>query len=1421
MRRWQWTDVGRPTGLWTRTDPDASTGPSAGSDPVDHSAIVRITLLTPEPATTPSSAPVAIDVEVPVGVRLGDLREDLARITGHPGWNTPGARLAVDHVAVDDEHPCGQPPLLAGARLRIGRGARPADDVAIDAHRHLAVVEGPDCGALRAVDGTLVVGRSGPATPGTPGAPARQRPPALPGARRLALRDRAMSERHVELVLRRGEVAVRDAGSTNGTRLVRRRRSRRSARWNRRSRAVHRRWVRVRPGDRLHLGTSVLEIRRAVTEQGPAQPRTAPPAGPGPGLGSNALTWLAPAAGTVALAAATGNRILLVCMLIAPAVALGQVVAERRREARASSGAHPDGQRGGPPDDDTAAGWSVGVADDTPCLVDSIHPADLATAALVGLRRGPVRPGPEPDRAGDGPGGWPGSPARGAAEAGRAIAVVGPREQALGIARALTLGLVGPAGETALVVRCADDVCDAWDWARWLTHRSAQLPGPDSGRTVVVADGEGTHAEIARWWHAAGSTHHLVLVARGAGAVPAWCETVVEVRPDGVTLRRGGRSRPVPLRAVGADWALRQGRRAAAVRTLVRSGAPGPDALPDLVGLGDLPDVGPPDDTLIRTRWEAPRPSGLHATLGADQHGAVSVDLVRDGPHALVAGTTGAGKSALLQTLVLSLALAHPPTRLTIALVDYKGGASFGACVDLPHVVGQVTDLDGSLATRALAGLRAELNRRERALAAAGVADLAALWLAHDAGVRSDLPPPRLLVVVDEFRAMADEHPDFLPGLLRLAAQGRSLGMHLVLATQRPAGAIGPDLRANISLRIALRVTDVAESVDVLDIPDAASILPSTPGRALLRRGTAGPEWLQVAQLLAPGQRNLVGAATSWSAAHTGWVPGIGNDALPALPTSTTTARPNATAAPADDARRYVDAVRRAARGMPDPTPPWLPELPQRVHVEEVEALPLEPGADPEQTIPLALGDLPAEQRRAALRWDPTAGHLLVLGGPGSGRTTSLRTIATGALDLNLHVHLVGLDLPTRVTVDRRAPEGVPGRLGTGLGTVVGADDPRRLARLVTLLTEADDNRSPRLLVIDDLEAALDALAPIARGAGMERLLDLLRDGRSRGITVAAGARASARTLTHAPLFRSRLVLGQADAVADVLAGVPTGLAGGRRTPGRAVLIGADGAVECQVALVDEAAPVSGRRPGPLGRHVRIRTGVAMGLEPVRLRPIPVHVPWAALATDGASGAAVGLGGDDAATVRLDTSRGALVVGSPGSGRSNALEVIAVGLVRAGRRVAAVAPPGALRAVPGLRWSVDHADIPALLDELEACPGPVDLVVDDLDDLDQARPLDVERLARVVAPDATCDVRLIASARTARAATAYREPLARLRAGRRGLVLDPHEPGSADVFGRSLEWVIDPTRPHARGRGALHDDTQVVAVQVARACSGA
>ncbi|WP_456847707.1 FtsK/SpoIIIE domain-containing protein, partial [Cellulomonas sp. P5_C6] len=273
--------------------------------------------------------------------------------------------------------------------------------------------------------------------------------------------------------------------------------------------------------------------------------------------------------------------------------------------------------------------------------------------------------------------------------------------------------------------------------------------------------------------------------------------------------------------------------------------------------LGALDAIPGPDR--LADAWAEPPPPGLVAALGIGAGGrTVAVDLVADGPHVLVAGTTGAGKSELLTTLVLSLALTHPPDRLAILLVDFKGGTGLGPVAGLPHVLEHVTDLDAAHARRILAALRAELRRRETLLAAAGVRDLLELDPA-DPGT-----PPRLLVVVDELRALTEDLPDSSAALTRIAAQGRALGIHLVLATQRPAGAVGADLRANVAVRVALRVTDPADSTDVLDAPDAALIDPATPGRAWLRRGSRSLEPVQIARAVMTTPAPVLRVARPW-----------------------------------------------------------------------------------------------------------------------------------------------------------------------------------------------------------------------------------------------------------------------------------------------------------------------------------------------------------------------------------------------------------------------------------------------------------------------------------------------------------------------------------------------------------------------------
>lgn len=249
----------------------------------------------------------------------------------------------------------------------------------------------------------------------------------------------------------------------------------------------------------------------------------------------------------------------------------------------------------------------------------------------------------------------------------------------------------------------------------------------------------------------------------------------------------------------------------------------GLERLPDH-GLGDLYDDGP---QAISSRWETP--SSGPVLIGRGLDGNVGIDLFNDGPHALVAGTTGSGKSILLQTWLLAMALEHPPRRLTFVLIDFKGGATFASLEDLPHTDCVLDDFDSAAAFRALVSVRAEITRRERLLADHGCSDVLSL---------SD-PPPRLVVVIDEFHALMATHPKAAELLEHLTALGRSLGVHLILATQRPLGVVTGHMKANINIRMCLRVRDDADSFDVIGVDDAARLPPDKPGAACLDSGSS------------------------------------------------------------------------------------------------------------------------------------------------------------------------------------------------------------------------------------------------------------------------------------------------------------------------------------------------------------------------------------------------------------------------------------------------------------------------------------------------------------------------------------------------------------------------------------------------------
>lgn len=193
----------------------------------------------------------------------------------------------------------------------------------------------------------------------------------------------------------------------------------------------------------------------------------------------------------------------------------------------------------------------------------------------------------------------------------------------------------------------------------------------------------------------------------------------------------------------------------------------------------------------------------------------------------MVAGTTGSGKSELLISWCLSLAMQHSPDDLHFVFLDFKGGSTFNALEQLPHTVGNVCDLDLSHAVRALNAIEQELIRRETLVSAERVSRFD--QLAN--------PPARLVVVIDEFHALRDRLPDYMQRLNRLASLGRSLGMHLIVCTQNPMGQVHADMKANMSLSICLRVTDQMQSNELIGIRDAALIPPHMPGAAYCNDG--------------------------------------------------------------------------------------------------------------------------------------------------------------------------------------------------------------------------------------------------------------------------------------------------------------------------------------------------------------------------------------------------------------------------------------------------------------------------------------------------------------------------------------------------------------------------------------------------------
>jgi S-DNA-T family DNA segregation ATPase FtsK/SpoIIIE len=897
-------------------------------------------------------------------------------------------------------------------------------------------------------------------------------------------------------------------------------------------------------------------------------------------------------------------------------------------------------------------------------------------------------------------------------------ALTGEPELATGMARALLCQAAALHSPEDLVVAAAvgDDARASWEWLKWLPHsRSATSPleGPHlvvpggtdellvrlgevvrgrleqasrssasslSPRVLLVVDEASfpDRALTSALLDVAGASGvHVLWLARDPAEVPRQARAIAHLVPpvegsSSLTWTDPERDdQPFDAEPVPVSLATSVARALAPVRDV--SAASATTGIPRVVPLFDALGIVAPTGAQIEVRWSRDRPYSLAATLGTGPAGPIEIDLVRDGPHTLIAGTSGAGKSELLQTLVLALAADHPPERLSFLFVDYKGGAASADFADLPHTVGSVTNLDPRLSLRALASLRAELGRR-MAILEGRAKDLAEMLR-----VAPEEAPPSLVIVIDEFATLVKEVPDFVAGVVDIAQRGRSLGIHLVLATQRPAGVVNDNILANTNLRIALRVLDAADSTQVIGSKDAALIPVPLRGRAYARTGPGALTPFQCAWSGAPFRPELLeqpiqvqpfvlGGATGTTAGDDD-APGLGAGG-PEGPTQLDV---------------LVEACQAAAsaRRTPPPRRPWVEPLSEVIPLADAAGDAERDRHDPGRRVVIGVADAPDDQAQFPATVDLEAsGGLLVYGAGGSGKTTLLRTVAADLAGQGTpeEVRLFGLDFAGRSLVQLGAlPHTVAVATGDDLELVTRVLTTLRgeLERRRRLLADAHaeslsayrrrrgpgDERLPRLVVLLDGYAGFHASfesGPLYTWlAAFQRLV---ADGRQVGIhVVMTHGRALGIPAALTSAMGARLVLRLSTADEMIGLGVARAAASGAELPPGRGFLGARTEVQVAVAGASDEGAAQAAALAELGQHLD-EAGVAPA-PPLRALPGSVVLPEETAFPEGPLHVPLGLADLTLEPVGLDLRRAnAIVVGPPLSGRSTALAQVAVGL---------------------------------------------------------------------------------------------------------------------------------------------------------------
>jgi S-DNA-T family DNA segregation ATPase FtsK/SpoIIIE len=817
------------------------------------------------------------------------------------------------------------------------------------------------------------------------------------------------------------------------------------------------------------------------------------------------------------------------------------------------------------------------------------------------------------------------------------------------------------------------------------------------------------------------------------------------------------------------------------------------------------------------------RPTCLRALVGVTTSGPCVIDLASEGPHALVGGTTGSGKSELLQTWVLALASDYSPDRVNFLFVDYKGGSAFAQCVDIPHSVGLVTDLTVHLVRRALLSLRAELQRRERILNLAGAKDVEAMERSAD-----PTTPPRLVIVVDEFAALTQEVPEFVDGVVDIAQRGRSLGLHLILATQRPTGVIKANLRANTNLRIALRMADPADASDVLGTDVAAYFDPENPGRAAVRNGPGRVTHFQTA---------YVGGYTSTSSGQKESVQ-IADFTIGTRSRTQTTAGPESANSPTPkrpiqtDLQRLTRSITQASveNDIATPRRPWMPELPRQLDLIKTTAL----GGYPASAIPFAMSDRPDRQQQPVVGFDPDrSGNLAIFGTGGSGKSTTLRSLAMAACLTPEQgpTHIYGLDYGSRgLAMLDPLPH---------VGAVIEASDVERTTRLMRTLQNLVIDRAarfaaegaaslpeyratqqpeetPRILVLlDGLAAFRKAHEASPMPSIYESLLVLATDGRPVGVHVIVTAdRPGTLPSALASVTPAKLVLRLANENDAALLNVPKQILDEGAPPGRGVMNGA----EVQVAVISGSASVrdQSRAVSDFRQNIAVS---CIGTHPEPVGSLTDKVELADLPQRVGDAPTLGLADDTLLPIGFPLGGPLIVTGPPGSGRTTTVASMVRSFLRmGGDRRAVLLSPGATPLAVQIGWNFSAQgvdEVAELSQELirpaaNANDGNWLFVLEDVAlFVNGAADLHLQNLVRTLR---STKQTLLGEGDTQSMQSSWPLLLA-LRAQRRGIVLQPDQ---ADG-----ELLLRTPFPRLRrtefplGRGLLVSDGQTRRVQIA------